>query len=145
MMNEQYKSEALAAVHETALGLSEAGVMDKMTMKMFDEMCLIPVMEMGTDFSAHIDSLRSRFEFPVSPLMPSPVAINTNPGLFYDLATTYYNYPVESIAAIDREAETSENQVEILGRLLQPQSTGLLLVRKGCQLQPTRLLGVDIS
>ena len=70
MMNEQYKSEALAAVHETALGLSEAGVMDKMTMKMFDEMCLIPVMEMGTDFSAHIDSLRSRFKFPESPLTP---------------------------------------------------------------------------
>ena len=87
MMSEQYKSEALAAVHETALGLSGAGVMDKMTMKMFDEMCLIPVMEMGTDISTYIDSLTSRFEFPVSPLMPSPVAINTNPGLFYDLAT----------------------------------------------------------
>ena len=70
MMSEQYKSEALAAVHETALGLSEAGVMDKVTMKMFDEMCLIPAMEMGTDISAHIDSLRSRFTFPVSPLTP---------------------------------------------------------------------------
>ena len=71
MMNEQYKSEALAAVHETALGLSEAGVMDKVTMKMFDEMCLIPAMEMETDISTHIDSLRSRFTFLVSPLTPS--------------------------------------------------------------------------
>ena len=70
-MNEQYKSEALAAIPETALGLSEAGVMDKMTMKMFDEMCLIPAMEMGTDISTHIDSLRSRFTFFVSPLTPS--------------------------------------------------------------------------
>ena len=70
MMSKQYKSEALAAVHETALGLNEAGVMDRMTMKMFDEMCLIPAMEMGTDISAHIDSPRSRFTFPVSPLTP---------------------------------------------------------------------------
>ncbi len=42
-MSEQYKSEVLATVHETALGLHEAGVMNKMTMKTFDEMCLTPV------------------------------------------------------------------------------------------------------
>ena len=42
-MGKQYRSEALAAVHETALGLSEAGVMNKRTMKAFDEMCLTPV------------------------------------------------------------------------------------------------------
>ena len=41
-MSEQYKSEILAAVHETVLGLREAGVMNKMTMKTFDEMCLTP-------------------------------------------------------------------------------------------------------
>ena len=39
-MSEQYKSEALAAVHETAHGLNEAGVLNKVTMKTFDEMCL---------------------------------------------------------------------------------------------------------
>jgi putative transcriptional regulator len=33
-------------VHETALGLTEAGVMDKRTMKAFDEMCLTPVEEL---------------------------------------------------------------------------------------------------
>jgi|GEM_PF-1306495 len=37
------KSEALAAVHETALGLREAGVMDTQTMRSFDELCLTPV------------------------------------------------------------------------------------------------------
>jgi putative transcriptional regulator len=42
-MGKQYRSKALAAVHETALGLKEAGVMDKRTMKVFDEMCLTPV------------------------------------------------------------------------------------------------------
>ena len=45
-MSKQYKSEALAAVYETALGLHEAGVMNKMTMKTFDEMCLTPVEEL---------------------------------------------------------------------------------------------------
>ena len=42
-MSKQYRSDALAAVHETALGLAEAGVMDKRTMKAFNEMCLTPV------------------------------------------------------------------------------------------------------
>ena len=36
-MGRKYRSDALAAVHETALGLTEAGVMDKRTMKAFDE------------------------------------------------------------------------------------------------------------
>lgn len=42
-MAKQYRSKALAAVHETALGLHEAGVMDKRTLKAFDEMCLTPI------------------------------------------------------------------------------------------------------
>lgn len=42
-MGKQYRTNALAAVHETALGLAEAGVIDKRTMKAFDEMCLTPV------------------------------------------------------------------------------------------------------
>ncbi|MCW5752520.1 MAG: DNA-binding transcriptional regulator [Alphaproteobacteria bacterium] len=42
-MGKRYKSDALAAVHETALGLHEAGVMDKRTLKEFDELCLTPV------------------------------------------------------------------------------------------------------
>ena len=45
-MGKQYESEALAAVHETALGLHEAGAMDKQTMKVFDKMCLTPVEEL---------------------------------------------------------------------------------------------------
>jgi putative transcriptional regulator len=34
---------ALASIHETASGLSAAGVLDKRTMRSFDEMCLTPV------------------------------------------------------------------------------------------------------
>lgn len=54
-------------------------------------------------------------------------------------ATSCDNNPVESIAEIDHEAETLENRMDIFGRLLQPQSTGLLLVRKGGQQQPPQL------
>ena len=39
-MAKQYKSEALAAAHETTQGLADAGVMAKRTMKALDEMCL---------------------------------------------------------------------------------------------------------
>jgi len=42
-MAKQYRSDALAAVHETAQGLHDAGVVDKRTMKAFDAMCLTPV------------------------------------------------------------------------------------------------------
>ena len=45
-MTKQYKSEALAAAHEAALGLAEAGLMSKRTMRKFDEMCLTPVRDM---------------------------------------------------------------------------------------------------
>ena len=45
-MAKQYKSAALAAAHEAALGLAEAGLMSKRTMRKFDEMCLTPVEDM---------------------------------------------------------------------------------------------------
>ena len=45
-MAKQYKSDALAAAHETALGMAEADVMAKRTMRTFDEICLTPVEEM---------------------------------------------------------------------------------------------------
>ncbi len=45
-MTKQYKSEALAAAHEAAQGLAEAGLMSKQTMRKFDEMCLTPVKDM---------------------------------------------------------------------------------------------------
>ena len=56
-MSRQYKSEALASAHEAALGLSEAGVMPKQTMRVFDEMCLTPVAEMTAE---EIRALRLR-------------------------------------------------------------------------------------
>ncbi|MDP6345280.1 MAG: DNA-binding transcriptional regulator [Alphaproteobacteria bacterium] len=56
-MAKEYKSDALAAVHETALGLREAGVMAKRTMRAFDEMCLTPVEELAPE---QIRQIRAR-------------------------------------------------------------------------------------
>ena len=56
-MAKQYKSEALAAAHEAAMGLAEAGLVSKRTMRAFDEMCLTPVEEMS---AADIRALRLR-------------------------------------------------------------------------------------
>jgi putative transcriptional regulator len=42
-MAKNYRSKALAAVHEVASGLHDASVMDKRTMKAFDEMCLTTI------------------------------------------------------------------------------------------------------
>ena len=41
-MTKQYRSRVLASVHETAEGLTGAGVMSKQTMREFDELCLTP-------------------------------------------------------------------------------------------------------
>ena len=42
-MGKQYRSKAMASVHEAAEALHAAGVMDKRTMRRFDEACLTPV------------------------------------------------------------------------------------------------------
>ena len=39
----QYRSPIMAAIHETAEDLHGAGLMDKHTMRKFDEACLTPV------------------------------------------------------------------------------------------------------
>ena len=38
-----YKSNAFAAIHETAVGMYDASVIDKKTMRRFDESCLTAV------------------------------------------------------------------------------------------------------
>ena len=42
-MKKQYRSPLMASIHETVEGLHNAGVMDKRTMREFDELCLTPV------------------------------------------------------------------------------------------------------
>jgi putative transcriptional regulator len=56
-MARRYRSDALAAVHETASGLREAGVIDRSTMKAFDEMCLTRIEPLT---AAQIRKIRTR-------------------------------------------------------------------------------------
>lgn len=56
-MSKQYRSKVMASVHETAEGLTGAGVMSKQTMREFDELCLTPVRPLT---AAEIRELRER-------------------------------------------------------------------------------------
>ena len=46
-MAKTYKSEALAALHESMSDLHQAGAIDNKTMREFDRACLTPVMELS--------------------------------------------------------------------------------------------------
>lgn len=48
------KSSILAAVHETAQGLHKAGVMDQITLREFDQLCLLPVEPLQPEQIKHI-------------------------------------------------------------------------------------------
>ena len=56
-MTKQYRSPVMASIHETAEGLHAAGVMDKQTMRKFDEACLTPVRALTPE---EIRTLRER-------------------------------------------------------------------------------------
>ncbi len=56
-MTKQYRSSAMASIHETAEGLHAAGVMDKQTMRKFDDACLTPVRPLTPE---EIRALRER-------------------------------------------------------------------------------------
>ncbi len=42
-MPKKYRSDALAAIHETMEALHEVGALDRQTMREFDETCLTPI------------------------------------------------------------------------------------------------------
>jgi putative transcriptional regulator len=42
-MNKKYKSDAMAAIHETMEALHHVGAIDKKTMRHFDAACLTPI------------------------------------------------------------------------------------------------------
>ncbi len=56
-MARQYRSDVMASIHETAENLHAAGVMDKRTLRQFDEACLTPVRSLT---AAEIRALRER-------------------------------------------------------------------------------------
>jgi putative transcriptional regulator len=41
-MSKKYRSDALAAIHETMEALHDVGAIDKQTMRRFDDACLTP-------------------------------------------------------------------------------------------------------
>lgn len=56
-MVKTYRDDVMAAIHETASGLHEIGVLDKQTMREFDELCLTPVRGLAAD---EIRAIRER-------------------------------------------------------------------------------------
>lgn len=56
-MTKQYRSPVMASIHETAEGLHAAGVMNKQTMRKFDDACLTSVLPFSPE---EIRSLRER-------------------------------------------------------------------------------------
>jgi putative transcriptional regulator len=56
-VKKNYRSEALAAVHETASDLHESGVMAKRTLRKFDALCLTQVAPFSPQ---EIEALRKR-------------------------------------------------------------------------------------
>jgi putative transcriptional regulator len=56
-MRKQYRSPLMASIHETAEGLHSAGVLNKRTMREFDDLCLTPVRQLKPE---EIRALRLR-------------------------------------------------------------------------------------
>jgi putative transcriptional regulator len=48
-MKKQYRSRIRASIHETVQDLHDAGVVDKRTLRQFDEVCLRPVRQLNSD------------------------------------------------------------------------------------------------
>lgn len=63
-MPKKYRSDALAAIHETMEGLHEIGAVNKQTMREFDEACLTPVHALEPDEILEI-RLREHISQPV--------------------------------------------------------------------------------
>ena len=57
LVTKQYRSPIMAAIHETIEDLHAAGVVDKTTLRRFDETCLTPVRQLS---AAEIRSIRER-------------------------------------------------------------------------------------
>jgi|GEM_PF-2163219 len=61
-MLKTYRSEALAAIHETMEALQEVGAIDLQTMREFDEVCLTEVQIFVTGKPQHLNSANVLFQ-----------------------------------------------------------------------------------
>jgi putative transcriptional regulator len=74
MASKKYRSDAFAAIHETAESLREVGAIDKRTMRQFDEACLEPL----PDYSGRrIRKIRER-ENVSQPVFAAYLAVSKN-------------------------------------------------------------------
>ena len=92
-MTKQYKSEALAAAHEAALGLADAGVMSKKTMRVFDEMCLTPVDDHRVSVAALEWALRHVRRHGDTDIFPVPFE--------FDCVADHWDYLLSKLAETD--------------------------------------------
>lgn len=61
-MPKNYRSEALAAIHETMEALQEVGAIDQKTMREFDEVCLTAVQIFVIGKPEHLNSANVLFQ-----------------------------------------------------------------------------------
>jgi DNA-binding transcriptional regulator YiaG len=61
-MPKNYRSEALAAIHETMEALQEVGAIDQQTMREFDEGCLTAVQIFVIGKPEHLNSANVLFQ-----------------------------------------------------------------------------------
>jgi putative transcriptional regulator len=67
-MSKKYRSEAMAAIHETMQALHDGGVIDNQTMRRFDAACLTPVRPLKPE---ETKAARERKHIPAKPSLPT--------------------------------------------------------------------------
>jgi len=73
-MSKKYKSDAMAAIHETMEGLHAVGAISKQTLREFDDECLEPVHEYTPD---EIKQVRSKYHIS-QPVFARYMNVNKN-------------------------------------------------------------------
>ena len=67
-MSKKYKSDAMAAIHEMMEDLHVGGVIDKQTMRRFDDACLTPIRPLKPE---EIKAIRERENTSARPFSPT--------------------------------------------------------------------------
>jgi len=68
-MSKKYRSEAMAAIHETMQALHDVGAIDKKTMRGFNDACLTPIRPLKPKEIKAIRERESTLARPFSPII----------------------------------------------------------------------------
>jgi hypothetical protein len=131
-MTKQYRSRVLASVHETAEGLTGAGVMSKQTMREFDELCLTPVRPL-TPSSIRRHRLWPAYPLPKPPPRQIPIdrKLSTQPPR------------VPSWEAFGRRSSSRADRSRLAG-IRNPSAKRTCSQSNGCQLIPSSFLPITV-